>query len=30
VVRYAHRGRRSSDIPPNEAVLAALGPREAG
>jgi peroxiredoxin len=25
VIRFAHRGRRSSDIPPNEEVLAALG-----
>lgn len=32
VIRYAHRGRRSSDLAPNEEVLAALRaiPREAG
>jgi peroxiredoxin len=25
VIRYAHRGRRSNDIPPNDEVLAAVG-----
>jgi peroxiredoxin len=30
VVRYAHRGRRSSDLAPNEEVLVALGSGRAG